>query len=48
MLWALVAILIVLWILGLLLKVAGAFIWILLVAAIIVGLWNVIAGRRTV
>lgn len=47
-LWAIVVILVVLWLLGLLLNIAGGFIHILLIIAIIVILYNLLVGRRTV
>jgi Family of unknown function (DUF5670) len=49
MLYTIAVVLFILWILGFgVFHVAGALIHILLVAAIIVVLWNLIAGRRTV
>jgi Family of unknown function (DUF5670) len=49
MLWTIALVLFVLWILGFgVFHVAGAFIHILLVAAVISILWNLIAGRRAV
>lgn len=47
MLWTIIGILVVLWILGLITKVGGALIHILLVAAVIVFIINLITGRRT-
>ncbi|MFS0644500.1 lmo0937 family membrane protein [Siminovitchia sp. 179-K 8D1 HS] len=46
MLWTIIGILIVLWILGLVAKVGGALIHILLVAAVIIFIINLITGRR--
>lgn len=46
MLMTIAAILLVLWILGLIGHVAAGFIHILLVAAIILFIWDVLAGRR--
>jgi hypothetical protein len=46
MLWTLVAILIVLWIVGLSLKIAGGLIHILLVIALVVLLIRLLGGRR--
>jgi hypothetical protein len=47
MLWGLAAILIVLWLLGFLaFHIAGGLIHILLVIAVIVIIWQFIAGRR--
>jgi hypothetical protein len=49
MLYTIAVVLFILWILGFgVFHVAGALIHILLVAAIIVVLWSLIAGRRTV
>jgi hypothetical protein len=47
LLWAIVVILVVLWLLGLVLNVAGGLIHILLIVAIIVVLYNLFVGRRT-
>ncbi|MEK3887819.1 lmo0937 family membrane protein [Bacillus sp. FSL K6-3431] len=46
MLWTIIGILIVLWILGLITKVAGGLIHILLVIALIVFIFNMISKRR--
>ena len=46
MLWTLVVILIVLWALGLALKIAGGLIHLLLVVALIVILVRLFAGKR--
>lgn len=46
-LWAVVVILVALWVLGLVFRVAGNLIYILLVIALIVFIYNLIAGRRT-
>jgi len=48
MLWTLAVILLVLWLLGLSFHVAGGFIHLLLVIAIIVGLIQLFTGRRAV
>lgn len=48
MLWTIVVILLVLWLLGFGLHVAGGLIHILLVVALIVGLFQLFAGRRGV
>ena len=49
MLWTVALVLFILWILGFgVFHVAGAFIHILLVLAVISILWNLIAGRRAV
>jgi hypothetical protein len=46
MLWTLALILLISWILGLTFKVAGAFIHILLLLAIIIGLVQLFTGSR--
>jgi Family of unknown function (DUF5670) len=46
MLWTLVVILLVLWVLGLSLKIAGGLIHILLVIALVVFLIQLLSGRR--
>lgn len=48
MLWTIVGILLVLWLLGLVANIGGAVIHILLVAAVVVFLFNVISGRQKV
>ncbi len=45
---AVVAILVVLWLLGLLSDVGGSLIHLLLIVALIVFIWNMITGRRSV
>ena len=45
-LWAVVVILVVLWLIGLVAHLAGGFIWILLVVAAIVLLYNLLVGSR--
>ena len=45
-LWAIVVILVVLWLIGLLAHVAGGFIHLLLIIALIVLLYNLFVGRR--
>jgi hypothetical protein len=47
MLWALLVIVVILWALGFSLKVAGAFIHILLVVALVLLVIQLITGRRT-
>jgi hypothetical protein len=47
LLWAIVVILVVLWLLGLVLNVAGGLIHVLLIIAIIVVLYNLFIGRRS-
>jgi hypothetical protein len=46
MLWALVALLVVLWLGGFLLNVAGGFIHLILVLAVVVAVWNLVMGNR--
>jgi hypothetical protein len=48
MLWAIVVILLILWLLGLISNIVGPIIWILLVAAVIVLLYQLLTGRRAV
>ncbi len=47
MLWTIVVILFVLWLIGLLAHIGGALIHLLLVAAVVVFLINLVTGRRT-
>lgn len=47
MLWTLIALLLILWIIGLALKVAAGAIHILLVVALVLFLVNLVSGRRT-
>jgi len=46
MLWTIAVILLVLWVLGLSLKIAGAFIHVLLVVALVVLMMGFLTGRR--
>lgn len=48
MLWTIVVILLVLWLLGLITGAVGSLIWILLVVAGIVFIYQLITGRRAV
>jgi hypothetical protein len=48
MLWTIVVILVVLWLLGFTLNVAGGLIHLLLVVALVVGLIQLFTGRRVV
>ena len=48
MLWTIFAFLLILWILGFSFHVAGGLIHLLLVAAVVVLIVNLITGRRTV
>lgn len=48
MLWTIVAILLILWLLGLVANVAGGFIHLLLVLAVIVFIAQLLTGRRAV
>ena len=47
-LWTVVVIVVVLWLLGFVFKVAGNFIHALLILALIVAAYNLFAGRRAV
>jgi len=47
MLWAIFVILLILWLLGFSLHIAGGLIHLLLVVALIVLVFNLISGRRT-
>ena len=48
MLYTIIAVLVVLWLLGLIGHIGGGLIHLLLVAAVIVFIWNLVAGRRSV
>jgi hypothetical protein len=48
MLWTIVAVLLILWVLGFSLHVAGGLIHILLVVALVMIVINLISGRRAV
>jgi hypothetical protein len=48
MLWTIFVVLLVLWLLGFSLHIAGGLIHIILVVAVILLIYNLIAGRRTV
>jgi hypothetical protein len=48
MLWTIVVILLLLWLLGFSMKIAGGLIHILLVIALIVIVFRLLTGRRTV
>jgi hypothetical protein len=48
MLWTIVAILLILWLLGFSLHIAGGLIHLLLVVALIVVVINLVSGRRAV
>ena len=47
MIWTIFVFLVILWLLGFSFHVGGALIHLLLVVAVIVLLWNLLAGRRT-
>jgi hypothetical protein len=47
-LWTIAVILVVLWLLGLVLNIGGGLIHLLLVIAVIVIIYNLLTGRRTV
>lgn len=48
MLWTIVAILLVLWLIGLIAHIGGGLIHLLLVVALVVFVINLLTGRRTV
>lgn len=48
MLWTIFVVLLVLWLLGFSLHIAGSLIHILLVVAVVVLIFNLISGRRAV
>ena len=48
MLWTIVAILLLLWVFGLVLEIAGGLIHILLVIALVVVVFRMLTGRRVV
>lgn len=48
MLWTIIGILILLWLLGFAFNVAGGLIHILLIVALVVGLFQLFTGRRVV
>jgi hypothetical protein len=48
MLWTIVVLLLILWVLGLTMKIAGGLIHLLLVIALVVVLFRLFAGRRVV
>ena len=48
MLWTIIVILLILWLLGLIGQVGGGLIWLLLVVAGVVLVYQLLTGRRTV
>jgi len=48
MLWTLLVVLLILWLLGFSLNIAGGLVHLLLVVALIVLLYQLITGRRTI
>ncbi|MBS4200213.1 lmo0937 family membrane protein [Bacillus sp. FJAT-49732] len=46
MLWTIIGILVVLWLLGFIAKIGGALIHILLIVALVLFVFNLIAGKR--
>lgn len=48
MIMTIIGILIVLWVLGLVVHIGGGLINLLIVAAVVIFLWNLITGRRQV
>ena len=47
-LWLVLVVLVILWLVGLVLNIAGGLIHVLIVAAVIILLYNLFAGRRAV
>lgn len=47
MLWTIVVVLLILWLLGFSLHIAGGLVHVLLVVALIVVIFNLLSGRRT-
>lgn len=47
MLWAIIAVLIALWLAGFILEIAGSLIHLLLVIALAMFIYNMMTGRRT-
>jgi hypothetical protein len=47
-LWLVLVVLVVLWLLGLVANIGGGLIHILIVVAVIILIYNLVAGRRTV
>ncbi|MDQ3540660.1 MAG: lmo0937 family membrane protein [Chloroflexota bacterium] len=47
-LWAILAVVLVVWLIGLLVDVAGNFIHLLLIVAALILIYNVVTGRRSV
>jgi Family of unknown function (DUF5670) len=48
MLWTIIAVLVVLWLIGLIAHIGGGLIHLLLVVALVVFVINLLTGRRTV
>jgi hypothetical protein len=48
MLWTIIAILVILWLLGFIANIGGGIIHLLLVIAVLVFLWQLFTGRRSV
>jgi Family of unknown function (DUF5670) len=48
MLWTIIVVLLVLWLIGLVAKIGGGLIHLLLVVALVVFIINLLTGRRTV
>jgi hypothetical protein len=48
MIWTIIAVLIVLWLLGLIAHIGGGIIHILLVVALVVFIYNLLTGRKKV
>lgn len=48
MIFTIIAILVLLWLIGLIAHIGGGLIWLLLVIALVVFIWDMITGRRRV
>ncbi len=48
MLWVIVAVLVLLWFLGFLLRAAGGFIHLLLIVALVIVIYRLVTGRRVI
>lgn len=48
MIMLIIGVLLVLWVLGLLVNIGGGLVHILIVAAILIFIWNLVTGRRKV
>lgn len=48
LLWAILAVLLIVWLIGLLVDIAGNFIHLLLIVAALILVYNLVTGRRSV